>query len=92
MKKIYLAGGCFWGLQKYMDQFKGIMETTVGYANGKTENPTYEDVKSQQSDHSETVEVVYDESVISLKTILEKAYNEYLELKKNNIWGNKKYY
>ncbi|MBQ3110790.1 MAG: peptide-methionine (S)-S-oxide reductase MsrA [Clostridia bacterium] len=74
MKKIYLAGGCFWGLQKYMDQFKGIMETTVGYANGKTENPTYEDVKSQQSDHSETVEVVYDESVISLKTILEKYY------------------
>ena len=74
MKKIYLAGGCFWGLQKYMDQFKGIMETTVGYANGKTENPTYEDVKSQKSDHSETVEVVYDESVISLKTILEKYY------------------
>ena len=74
MKKIYLAGVCFWGLQKYMDQFKGIMETTVGYANGKTENPTYEDVKSQQSDHSETVEVVYDESVISLKTILEKYY------------------
>lgn len=74
MKKIYLAGGCFWGLQKYMDQFKGITETTVGYANGKTENPTYEDVKSQQSDHSETVEVVYDESAISLKTILEKYY------------------
>ncbi len=74
MKKIYLAGGCFWGMQKYMDQFKGILETTVGYANGKTENPTYEEVKSQATDHSETVEVIYDETVISLKTILEKYY------------------
>ncbi|MBQ8540140.1 MAG: peptide-methionine (S)-S-oxide reductase MsrA [Clostridia bacterium] len=74
MKKIYLAGGCFWGLQKYMDQFKGILETTVGYANGKTESPTYEDVKSQVSDHSETVEVIYDPSIISLREILEKYY------------------
>lgn len=74
MKKIYLAGGCFWGLQKYMDQFDGIIATTVGYANGKTENPTYEDVKSQMSDHSETVEVIYDPSIISLKDILEKYY------------------
>ena len=74
MKKIYLAGGCFWGLQKYMDQFDGVVATTVGYANGKTENPTYEDVKSQASDHSETVEVIYDPSVITLKTVLEKYY------------------
>lgn len=74
MKTIYLAGGCFWGLQKYMDQFDGIYETTVGYANGKTENPTYEDVKSQMSDHSETVLVKYDESVISLDEILQKYY------------------
>lgn len=74
MKKTYLAGGCFWGLQKYMDQFDGVVATTVGYANGKTENPTYEDVKSQMSDHSETVEVIYDPSIISLKEILEKYY------------------
>lgn len=74
MKTIYLAGGCFWGLQKYMDQFDGVVTTTVGYANGKTENPTYEDVKSQMSDHSETVEVIYDPSIISLRDILEKYY------------------
>lgn len=74
MKTIYLAGGCFWGMQKYMDQFDGVLETTVGYANGLTKNPTYEDVKSQVSDHSETVEVKYDETVISLKEILEKYY------------------
>ena len=74
MKTIYLAGGCFWGLQKYMDQFDGVVATSVGYANGKTENPTYEDVKSQQSDHSETVEVIYDPSLMPLKEILEKYY------------------
>lgn len=74
MKTIYLAGGCFWGLQKYMDQFDGIIETTVGYANGKTENPTYELVKSQVSDHCETVEVIYDPSIITLRDILERYY------------------
>lgn len=74
MKKIYLAGGCFWGIQKYMDQFEGIDETWVGYANGHIENPTYEQVKAQISGHSETVEVTYDETRISLETILKHFY------------------
>ena len=74
MKKIYLAGGCFWGIQKYLDQFNGIQETTVGYANGNTEYPRYEDVKAQKTGHTETVEVIYDESIISLKDILTKFY------------------
>ena len=39
MKIIYLAGGCFWGTQKFFDQFDGVVETEVGYANGPTENP-----------------------------------------------------
>ena len=74
MKKIYLAGGCFWGIQKYLDQFNGIQETTVGYANGNTEYPKYEDVKAQKTGHTETVEVIYDETIISLKDILNKFY------------------
>lgn len=74
MKTIYLAGGCFWGLQKYIDRFDGIAETVAGYANGNTENPTYEDVKSQQSGHAEAIKVDYDEKVISLKDILERYY------------------
>ncbi len=72
MKTIYLAGGCFWGIQKYMDQFDGIIETVVGYANGYLKNPSYENVKSQQSGHAETVKVVYDEQVLSLEKILRK--------------------
>lgn len=70
MKTIYLAGGCFWGIQKYFDQFNGVCHTTVGYANGYTENPKYEDVKKELTGHSETVEIQYDEKIISLKEIL----------------------
>ena len=39
---IYLAGGCFWGVQAYMEKLPGIVETEAGYANGNTENPSYE--------------------------------------------------
>lgn len=74
MKTIYLAGGCFWGVQRYMDQFDGIYKTSVGYANGHTVNPKYEDVKAQITGHTETCEIVYDENVISLKEILEHFY------------------
>ena len=41
---IYLAGGCFWGLQKYFDLFSGVLRTEVGYANGPDKAPSYEDV------------------------------------------------
>ena len=39
IQSIYLAGGCFWGTQKFFDQFAGVLGTQVGYANGPTENP-----------------------------------------------------
>ena len=74
MKKIYLAGGCFWGVQKFFDQFNGITKTVVGYANGLSVNPTYEEVKSEKSGHSETVYIEYDENVITLDKILDYYY------------------
>ena len=74
MSVIYLAGGCFWGVQKYFDQFEGIIKTTVGYANGHTENPKYEDVKAEKTGHVETVKVEYDENKRSLKQILDDYY------------------
>ena len=76
MKTIYLAGGCFWGVQKYLDLQKGVVSTVVGYANGKAEfpAPSYEQVKSQQSGHAETVKVEYDETVITLTELLEKYF------------------
>ena len=54
-KVIYLAGGCFWGMQKYFDQFEGVLETEVGYANGFVENPSYPVVKAQKTGHTETL-------------------------------------
>ena len=74
MSVIYLAGGCFWGVQKYFDQFDGIIKTTVGYANGHTENPKYEDVKAEKTGHVETVKIEYDESLRSLNQILDDYY------------------
>ena len=74
MKVIYFAGGCFWGVQRFFDQFDGVLETTVGYANGKTANPTYQDVKSQESGHTETVKIVYDESKLTLNELLKYFY------------------
>ena len=69
-KTVYLAGGCFWGVQKYLDQFDGVLRTEVGYANGPDSPPTYEDV-CRGSGHAETVMVEYDENRISLEQILD---------------------
>ena len=71
MKTLYLAGGCFWGTQKFLDQFDAVKETEVGYANGRTEAPSYEDVCHRDTGHAETVRIDYDESRISLTKLLE---------------------
>ncbi len=71
MKTIYLAGGCFWGVEHYFSLAKGIMETEVGYANGTLDNPKYEDLKHGLDNASETVKIIYDENIISLEKILE---------------------
>ena len=67
-KVIYLAGGCFWGVEGYFKKLPGVYETEVGYANGKTDNTDYS--KISVTDHAETVKVCYDKSVISLEEIL----------------------
>ena len=68
-KTIYLAGGCFWGMQKFFDQFEGVLNTEVGYANGPDRAPTYRQVCSD-SGHAETVRIDYDENKISLEELL----------------------
>ena len=70
MKEIYLAGGCFWGMQKFFDQFEGIIETEVGYANGPDQKPSYEEV-CHNSGHAETLRILYDEKLLSLTKLLE---------------------
>lgn len=72
---IYLAGGCFWGVEAYFSKLPGIIHTEVGYANGKTKNPTYEDVSTGDTDFVETVLVKYDSSKISLNNILSHYFD-----------------
>ncbi len=70
MAEIYLAGGCFWGLEKYIKMIRGVRSTLVGYANGRTENPSYEDVCYNNTGHAEAVKVEYNENVLPLKFLL----------------------
>ncbi|MDO4321612.1 MAG: peptide-methionine (S)-S-oxide reductase MsrA [Lachnospiraceae bacterium] len=72
--EIYLAGGCFWGTQHYFDLLSGVLQTEVGYANGKTENPTYEQVKYENTGHAETVKIIYDPEIICLEELLQLYY------------------
>ena len=74
-KEIYLAGGCFWGTEKYLENIPGILTTEVGYANGNTDNPTYEEVCYNNTGHAETVKVEYDDDRIGLLYILELYYD-----------------
>ena len=70
MKTIYLAGGCFWGMQKFLDQFEGVVSTQVGYSNGPDKAPSYQQV-CRNSGHAETVRVDYDEGRLSLPRLME---------------------
>ena len=70
MKTIYFAGGCFWGAEKVFKALPGVAETTVGYANGHTDAPTYQEVCTDTTGHRETVQVVYDPEAIGLETLL----------------------
>lgn len=69
MKTIYFAGGCFWGTEHYIAQLEGVVETVVGYANGSVAEPSYQQVYTDLTGHVECVKVVYDESVVSLRTL-----------------------
>ncbi|MBE0450300.1 MAG: peptide-methionine (S)-S-oxide reductase MsrA [Clostridia bacterium] len=71
MKKIVLAGGCFWGMEAYFSRMEGVVKTEVGYANGETLEPTYEQVCTNTTGHTEVLYMEYDEELITLETILE---------------------
>lgn len=70
MNRIVLAGGCFWGMEAYFERLEGIIKTEVGYANGSTINPTYEEVCKNITGHAEVLDLEYDSSKITLEAIL----------------------
>lgn len=73
MKKIVVAGGCFWGVEAYFRDLKGVTYTEVGYANGNIENPTYKQVCNGEATHAEATLIEYNE-LTNLETILEHLF------------------
>jgi len=74
VKEIVVAGGCFWGVQEYYRRLKGVLDTKVGYAQGITDNPTYEDVCSGNTNFTEVVYIKYDSNVINLNKICDHLF------------------
>lgn len=66
-----LAGGCFWGVEELIRKLPGVIETEVGYTGGKTENPTYDQVKLGNTGHAEAIQIEFDPKIISYEKILE---------------------
>lgn len=85
-KTIYLAGGCFWGVEAYMQRLPGVIDAVSGYANGQTAHPSYEDV-IHGSGHAETVKVDYDPERISLTDLL-RYYFRVIDPTSLNKQGN----
>lgn len=75
MNKIVLAGGCFWGVEAFLSRINGVTETEVGYANGRTLNPTYEDICNKNTYFAESCYVTYDENIVSLDDILKEYWS-----------------
>lgn len=70
LEKATFAGGCFWCMQPFFDRTKGVKETAVGYTGGETLNPTYEQVSTGRTGHTEAIEIVYDPAEVSYEQLL----------------------
>ena len=77
LEEIHLGLGCFWGAERLFWKLDGVFTTAVGYAGGFTPNPTYEEVCSGRTGHTEVVMVVYDPSRITLNRILKTFFEEH---------------
>ena len=74
LETIYLAGGCFWGMEEILRKIPGIRETQAGYTGGWLPNPKYDDTHDSKSGHAESVKVVFDPKVLSLEVLLERWF------------------
>lgn len=85
--QVYLAGGCFWGVEQYFALVPGVLDAVSGYSQGTVENPSYQEVCTGQTGHTETVQVVYDSSVVSLNHLL-NLYFDIIDPYSINKQGN----
>jgi len=65
------GAGCFWGVEAAFQRIPGVLETAVGYSNGHTENPTYQDVCTDETGHAEVVQVTFDPAKVSFAQLLD---------------------
>ena len=75
MTKAIIGAGCFWGVEEYYINIKGIVDTKVGYSGGNIPNPTYEDVCTGMTEHVEVLKIDFDSKIISYKEILNHFWN-----------------
>ncbi len=85
--QVYLAGGCFWGVEQYFALVPGVLDAMSGYSQGTVENPSYEEVCTGTTGHTETVQVIYDSSVVSLNHLL-NLYFDIIDPYSINKQGN----
>ena len=74
IQKALFGAGCFWGVEEHFRKLQGIEKTAVGYSGGKTENPTYESVCYENTDHAEVLQVEFDEEIITYETLVEEFW------------------
>lgn len=71
METATFGAGCFWGVEAAFQKIKGVKKTTVGYMGGKTKNPTYEDVCTDETGHAEVVQIQFDEKIVTYSELLD---------------------
>lgn len=76
-EKATFGAGCFWGVEAAFRQTPGVKDAIVGYAGGQTQNPTYEEICSNDTGHAEVVEVTFDPAEVSYETLLEAFWRNH---------------
>lgn len=87
LREIYFAGGCFWGVEEYFSRIPGVYDSVSGYANGNIDQPSYEEVCSGSTGFAETVKVLYDSDIVTLR-ILALQYFKIIDPVSINRQGN----